>query len=468
MTRSATLAVVAAFLLSLPAVTTRIYASDEIQYFAWLRSWAFDRDIDFQNEYQHFYDAGVARNPLFHETFLERVNEAGRRINFGPIGSAVLWSPFYAGGHLWAKATGAPADGFSQPYVSAITYGSAFYGLLAILLSASIARRLVGRGLGASLAIAIGTPLIFYMYIAPPMAHANSAFAVSLFIWIWIRARERWRVRDAILLGLAGGLMAMVREQDAAIAVGPAIDVLRAMKPGLTSELRGARASGTRFPVVAIAGVAAFLLAFTPQLLAYHALNGHPGPTELTTRKMNWLSPHAFGVLLSPAHGLFFWTPLALVGVLGLAVLATSSPHPGTLGGRAPLHRDARWIAGLALVMFALQVYVSGAVESWTVSGAFGQRRFVALTPLLTLGLAGLLTLASRPRRMLLRIAVALCIWWNLGLIVQFGTHRMDRTRLTPAANAWTTFVELPLEAPSLGWRYLTDRASFYQQPRQH
>jgi hypothetical protein len=448
--RPATLAVVAAFLLSLPAITTRIYASDEIQYFAWLRSWAFDGDVDFQNEYQHFYDAGVARTALFHETFLERVNEAGRRINFGPIGSAVLWSPFYAVGHLWAKATSAPADGFSQPYISAITYGSAFYGFMAVLLSAAIARRLVGRGLGASLAIAIGTPLVFYMYIAPPMAHANSAFTVSLFVWIWLRARERWRVRDAILLGLAGGLMAMVREQDAFLAAGPAIDFV--MKSGMKPGFRLATGFHTRFRV-ALAGVAAFLLAFTPQLLAYQALNGHPGPTELTTRKMNWLSPHALGVLFSPEHGLFFWTPLALVAIVGLIVLARAAG-------------DTRWIAALALVMFALQVYVSGAVESWTVAGSFGQRRFVALTPLLTFGLAGLFAVAAPPARVLLRIVVVLCVWWNLGLIVQFGSHRMDRQRLTLGANAWTTFVELPREAPSLAWRYLTDRSSFYRLQR--
>ena len=49
-----------AFLITLPAVTTRIYASDEIEYFSWLRSIAFDGDADFQNEYQHFYDAIVS------------------------------------------------------------------------------------------------------------------------------------------------------------------------------------------------------------------------------------------------------------------------------------------------------------------------------------------------------------------------------------------------------------------------
>lgn len=460
--KRALLALAVALLLSLPAVTTRIYASDEIQYFAWLRSWVFDRDVDFENEYQHFYDNGVARNQLFHETFLERVNENGRRINFGPIGSAVLWAPFYLAGHFWAKATGAPADGFSQPYIAAVSYGSACYGFAAVLLSAAIARRLVGRGLAASLAIAIGTPLLFYIYIAPPMSHANSAFGVSLFIWLWLRARERWRGRDVFLLGLAGGLMAMVREQDVLFAVGPAFDYMRDVRRRYVVEAQPRTAISRVRPGIistAAVGVVGFLLVFSAQLWAYQALNGHPGPTELTTRKLTWTSPHAFGVVLSPEHGLFFWTPLALVAIAGVIVLAWrgSASHP-----------DARWIAALGLLMFALQVFVSGAVESWTVAGAFGQRRFVALTPLLTLGLAALFArLDGSPWRHAFRLIVLLCIWWNVGLMVQFGAHRMDRKRLTIGANAWTTFVELPREAPLLAWRYLTDRSSFYKRPRQ-
>jgi hypothetical protein len=41
---------VVAFVLSLPAVTPRIYASDEVQYFAYLRSLWFDGDVSFENE----------------------------------------------------------------------------------------------------------------------------------------------------------------------------------------------------------------------------------------------------------------------------------------------------------------------------------------------------------------------------------------------------------------------------------
>ena len=53
--------------------------------------------------------------------------------------------------------------------------------------------------------------------------------------------------------------------------------------------------------------------------------------------------------------------------------------------------------------MVVLQVYTAGSVESWTVAGAFGQRRFVALTPLLVIGLAVLCASVSSaaPRRIL-------------------------------------------------------------------
>jgi hypothetical protein len=452
------------FVLSLPAVTARIYASDEVENFSWLRSWAFDRDINFQNEYQYFYDHGVTGEG-FHETFLERTSDAGRRVNYAPIGSAILWAPFYGVGHLVALATGAPADGFSQPYITAVAYGSALYGFIAVLLSVSIARHVMGHGWTAATAVWIGTPLLFYMYVAPPYSHACSAFAVSLFLWLWLRVRHRWSLADGLLLGVAGALMAMVREQDLFFIAGPALDFVRfAFRRGQTcsaAEAPGARL--VRLLPAALTGAAGFAVAYTPQLIAYHALNGHFGPDSTVARKMAWTSPHGLEVLFSPEHGLFAWTPLALLGLFGLVWLML---------GRAKRDcSDCRWLGFTALVLFALQVYISGSVESWTVAGAFGQRRFVSLTPLLTLGVAALWPMATahaaRWRRLLPAVLVGLAIWWNIGLMFQFGDHRMDRQQLTLGSNAWNTFVVVPREAPALVWRYLTNRASFYRQPRQ-
>jgi len=443
-----------AFLVSLPAVTTRLYASDEIEHFAWLRSIAFDRDVNFENEYQYFFDADVARSEGFHETFLERVNETGQRLNYAPIGAAVVWAPFYAVGHVVALATGAPADGFSQPYISAISYGSAFYGFAAVVLSALIARRLVGRGLLASIVILIGTPLVFYAYVAPGFGHAASAFCVSLFVWVWLRARERWTVRDGILLGLAGGLMTLVREQDVLLVIGPGLDFLMHASAAMRSS--GNAGALRRTLNTALAGTLAFLIGVTPQLLAYKALNGHFGPTASAANKLSWSSPHGLSVLFSPEHGLIAWTPLVLLALAGLVALARSR------------NNEASRVAVLALLMVAAQAYTSGVVESWTVAGSFGQRRFIALTPLLVVGLAALLTAprAAMVRRLVV-FATVLCVWWNLGLMVQFGLHTMDRKKLTLAENARVTFLELPFQAPRIAWRYLTDRSSFYKLHRQ-
>ena len=55
------LLLVALFVVSLPAVTSRLYSSDEVEYFSYLRSLWFDHDVSFENEYQYFYDHHIAQ-----------------------------------------------------------------------------------------------------------------------------------------------------------------------------------------------------------------------------------------------------------------------------------------------------------------------------------------------------------------------------------------------------------------------
>jgi hypothetical protein len=435
--------------LTLPAVTARIYASDEVEYFAFLRSLAFDRDLSFENEYQHFHDAGAGGSG-FHDTFLaDRYTRAGRRLNFATIGPALLWAPFYGVGHFAAGVLGAPQDGYSQPYISAVAYASAFYGWLAILLSATIAHQWLGRGVGAALAVLVGSPLLFYMYVAPPFSHACATFAVTLCLWLWLRVRETWSPGGVVLLGLTVGLMATMRDQAGLFAIGPALDFVRwSLK----------QRNWGRAAVLALSGTVATLAAYAPQLLASRAVNGHFGPHESIGNKMSWLSPHALSVLVDLRHGWLLWTPLAIVALAGLIAIAA---------GRVRSQReDGQWLGVCMLAILAVQIYINGAVESWSVAGSFGQRRFVELTPLLAIGLAAAIPSGQWPRRFLWGV-VGVCVWWNLGLLVQFGTHRMDRQQLTLGDNAWQTFVELPRQAPSLAWRYLSDRDSFYRQPRQ-
>jgi hypothetical protein len=463
------------FVLSLPAVTPRIYASDEVQYFAYVRSLWFDHDVSFDNEYRHFHDGGVIKTEGFRETFLDRETITGHRETFATIGAALMWLPFYAAGDvltrvLQAAGSDLPADGYSRLYIAAVAYGSAFYGFAALLLAAGVARRLTGHGTGPAFAVWLGTPLLFYMYAAPPFAHACSAFAVALFIRIWLEVRTRWSPAGMAALGAAGALMTMVREQDVLYGVGPVVDfglmVAASLRTGVGQPAAGGagerRESPGRPAVAVLAGVLAFMAAYAPQLLAYMSINGRMGPSTLVTRKMHWLSPHAGGVLGSPNHGLFAWTPLAILSVGGLILLWLRPSHGADPSRASQVSR----IGGCMLLMLAAQVYVSGSVDSWTVAGAFGQRRFVGATLLLVVGLGALRTAASAPvPRAVLVIFMVLAIWWNVGLMALFGANLMDRQRLTLARNAYDVFVTLPRIAPGLLHRYLFDRRSFYKNP---
>jgi hypothetical protein len=449
--RRADSALALAFLVTLPAVNTRIHASDEIENFAYLRSFWFDRDLSFDNEYRYFVDAGYTRREDL-AGFIDATSETGLRPNYAPVGSAILWAPFYLVADLGvrlARAFGAatPADGLSRPYLAGITIGSAVYGALAIALAIAVARRVATHAVSAALAIAIGTPLVFYMYAMPGMSHATSAAAVALFIWLWLRVRERWSIAGVAALAASGALMAMAREQDAALVAIPAIDYLstrvRARDWSVAEGL-------SRLGIAAVV----FVVCLLPQLLAYRTLNGRFGPARVIAGKMEWTAPYALRVMFSPEHGWFVWTPLAIVAIAGLVWLAVS---------RRATTNEARWIGAMLLAAVVLEVYVTGSLRSWTLQGAFGQRRFTGISLCLTAGLAVVFSRVVAPvARRLLLVATALMVWWNVGLAIRFGENSMNRQRLDLRTDVYRTFVELPLRLPAVAYRYVFDRASFY------
>ena len=458
--------VVLLFVLALPAVTPRLYAGDEVGYFANLRSFWFDHDVSFDNEYRYFYDRGIADAWTFYESYLVRETPTGLRYNYWTIGSGILWSPFYAVADVTTRIRRAfgsdvPADGFSRPYLRAVTLGSAFYGFLAICIAIVTARRLVGEAHPAGLAIWLGTPLLHYMYVAPGFSHACGAFAAALFVAVWLRVRTTWSLRGLMALGAVCALMVMVREQAVFFVVGPAIDYL-------WSVLDAARAADwarvrTRVARVA-AGAAVAVICFSPQLWVYHTLYGSitsPYGTGTSSSVMLWHAPHFFDVLLHPNHGFFFWTPLAIVALAGLAWFTWSGDRRGDA--------TARRIGICLCAMFLSQAYIAGAVTRWMLSGTYGQRRFVGTTIILVIGLAALFKLAQRPvwRRAAAALAVAGVIW-NVGLMAQYGAKLMDRGRVEVARNAYTTVFVLPRVLPSLAYRYLFDRRSFYLDPERY
>lgn len=444
MSRGTILGFLIASLVTLALVSTKIRGADEIEYYSHLRSAFFDRDLDFTNEYEHFYRANPQGLAAFKETFLDRLEPAtGRPINFAPIGSAVVWSPFFLAAHTLVTngVLKGPADGFSPAYTGAVAYGSSFLAILGFVIAFFTMRRYLGvtEGLALTsvLAVWFGTPGFYYMTVAPAFAHAPSIFAVSLLFHLWLRAREKDTVFAWMLMGLCAGLAMLIREQAALFLVAPGLDLgLRLIK----GEVRSALERG-----VAVLGAA--FLAFIPQLLAYQALNGTFGPTNLVQRKMDFGSPHFFDVLIDPGHGLLLWTPLLIVAFLGL--------------GRAVGRLGAVGVFVTAALL--AQVYINGSVLSWHQAGAFGSRRFVDSTVLFVIGFAfGLMAVRTRTQK----IVVALAIWWNVSLMVQFGLKLMDRQKLDWPGVAVRQVTEVPMRIIDTARLYFTDQDALVRSTR--
>jgi hypothetical protein len=177
---------------------------------------------------------------------------------------------------------------------------------------------------------------------------------------------------------------------------------------------------------------------------------------------MTWTSPHLLQVLASPTNGLLFWTPVALPALAGLVWLAVSRRHIRVDFG-SPVPGERAWIGFICLVMVMTQLYLGGALDTWAGAGSFGQRRLVGLTIFFVIGLTALLVALPRPTvRFAVYPMLVLGVWWNLGLMAQFGTRLMDRQRLDPPVNAYHNFVTIPRQLPALTYRYLRDRQSFY------
>lgn len=429
------------FLLSLPLVTTRIYATDEVQYFAYVRSVLKDGDLRFENEFLALTEEGsIERSALLS---VPRT-PTGRVVSHGTPGFAVLWAPWFLVGELVARAGGWATDGYSWPYVAAVCYGSAVYAFLALLLLWDMAASRLGtrQATGGALAAWWATALPFYMYVTPPMAHATSLFVASLFVWLW----HRWRAQPSWLrfglLGLVGGVMVTVRESNALFLILPAVDL------GTAAWAAWRRGAGPPLDLLrrGMGFAGGFALGLVPQLLAWHALYGSILPPAARTRYLEGWPRHLLSVLASPDRGLLTWHPVWLVGVVGLVLLARRIGRPG-------------WAL---LGVFVAQLLLFGSVANWSGGMAFGQRRLLACLFVVVLGVAEVV------RRLRPRVAtglIAVLVWLNLSLLIQFATGMIPRQgSVSWSRIARNHVTEVPMRAWDVGRSYLFDRSALLDE----
>jgi hypothetical protein len=273
------------------------------------------------------------------------------------------------------------------------------------------------------------------------MSHANDAFCYALFLFVWYYMHKHDNsIIQYALLGFAAGLCALVRTQNAMLVIFPLLQILFSIIASVGQSQSRARAMGNGL-LKAGAFSAAWWVTFLPQLFVWHTVFGAWLPGNPYAHRgggtFDFLHPHIFGVLFSTNRGLFIWTPLILLCVLGWFFL----------------WRKKNVLASLLIFNFIMQVYLIAAWSSWDGAVAFGQRFFTNMVPAFALGLAALTAVLNR--YVSLRWLVTGCMFfivWNGLLLVRYVLEDIPRSGPVPAGQL---FYDQLTVGPRYFWRIL-------------
>jgi hypothetical protein len=418
-------------------------------YYAYLPSLVVDHDLDLTNQFQR-------GDPEFHKIYFDDHGRArdGLRTRRGyvedqwGIGAAVMWAPAFLAAHAFVKLAAAtghtrwPADGYSFPYRWACAAATAAYAIAGLALAARAARRYTSSG-GATLTAAtlllFAGSLVVYAFLLPFWSLALTLVPLAALL-LRTRAGEvrrdavvGWFVVNGALVGLAYTIHPLTAPWALlALAAVPPRPVRRALS-----------AAGAT-----LVGV---LVGASPQLVVRAILYGnpfHPG-YSVNERSKGF---DVARVLFGANHGWFSWTPICLVAVVGVVLLAI---QPATRR------------AGLVLLGVIVGSVLLASLSPFYEQSSFGNRFLLPTTPALVVGLA-VVSERLRKRRGAVAPVAALLVIWNLGFVFQWAWGMIPkRGPVNFARVARNQVGQVPGEFGSAVRLFLTDRPALVRRVQQ-
>ncbi|MCU0240849.1 MAG: hypothetical protein MUF51_00340 [Vicinamibacteria bacterium] len=390
---------------------------DPLGYYLTARSLVYDGDLNYQDELSALRRRGLETG----EPFKAALTRTGRVDNNYTIGTALAAAPLYVPASLLRTfASRAPADALRFPwFLDQLQFSLAqvVLGWLGLMGAYRLACLRFDPGV-ARAAVALfflGSPLLYYFCFEPFLSHLAAFAVASWLLFLWLRD-EPATPRSGWLVGTLAGLLIIIRQQDAVLAVGPLAGSVMNAWSVPASHQRGSRrgrnvgalALGLLWPLLLQAGAWLYLRG---SLLSF-AYRGQGFD--------NWAWPRWTSVLFSSNHGALVWHPVWILAIAGWFLLA----------------RTDRALAWYAAFVAMTELYVVSAWWNHWFGHSFGHRGFLTLAPLGMLGLAACVERAgaSRGRSVLMAVAAGLIVWnlllmgaYLLGVIPHEGVFAWSR-----------------------------------------
>ena len=350
-----------------------VIASDVKGYYGYLPALFIHDDIQLKNIDPYIVDGDLK---LWFST-----SEDGQRFIKFPAGMAVMYSPFFAVAHLTAEAYGQPANGYSEIYRKALTYGSLVYFILGLLFfSKLLLRHFDDRTTATTLLVVyLATNLYYYTALDGFLTHGYTFFLFSAFMYGCVRWLDTQKWKYVFLLGISGGLMVAVRHIDLWFLLFIVLYGIRSWR-----DLKKRFQLFWKFRWKTLVGGALIVLMMTPQLIYHYTLFGTVFHYAYNDERFFFSAPHFIDALFSYRNGWLLYTPIMAFAILGLLFVRKRVPEVFTI----------------SIIGLPVYYYVLASWWCWWFVG-FGNRAYINMYPLLAFALAAFIAYLYEKQRKL-------------------------------------------------------------------
>ncbi|MGK0366352.1 MAG: hypothetical protein ACI85O_003425 [Saprospiraceae bacterium] len=297
-------------------------------------------------------------------------SEAGCCVNKYYAGTAVLQLPFFLTGHAITKAKKGDADGYSYYYQVLINIGTICYLFIGLLFfNRFLKSNQINRWkrLITLYVTAFGTNIAVYSLDDPSMSHIYSFAAVSLFMVLSDKFFRQNSMKTLLLAATIFGLIVLIRPIN-----GLVIFSLPFLAGTSEKLIKGFDFIKNK-PISLLFSALLFFAVVGIQLILYKIQTGHFIVYSYQDEGFDFLDPNILNILFSYKKGLFVYTPLAGIAMIGLFFM--------------------KRYRGLALGSFLLFLtYVLSCWHPWWYGGSFSSRVYVEYFPFIFFAFAVLLS----------------------------------------------------------------------------
>ncbi|MEI6852913.1 MAG: hypothetical protein WCL06_08725 [Bacteroidota bacterium] len=280
------------------------------------RDWNYIIDGDSKGYYAYLEQIFVTHNFGQAKVDYEQINAVnGHSLIKYYCGTALLTSPFFLVSAAIASISHQPMDAYSGIFQKTISLAGIVYLLLGLLFASRLLRQFKISDLNIILTLILfvfGSNLLTYTVLHPMMSHVYSFFAISLLLWLFnsfvMSGKKKFLLWTAVILGLV-------------YLIRPLNLVIVFFLLFLVNDFKGFIVLLKKNSKTVLLALGLFLATVSLQNILWWVQCGKFFTWSYSHEGFYFAHPEFFRVLFGFRKGLFVYTPLLGISLLGLLVL---------------------------------------------------------------------------------------------------------------------------------------------------